>query len=160
MKLILTTALLTLAVVSSLVTAGFGQTIVPDFVINRINVELSTGEKVQYITKVRVLVSNLCKNSDAVSSYALITFSESEKGKKLFYLGNSFAPIAGGKSTWLTLDVTEKKLTYRTYIRAEVDPYQKIYEGSEDNNWATYYMNRTPKNESAPLGTPNCSPKF
>jgi subtilase family serine protease len=75
----------------------------------------------------------------ATSSYVLITFKQnSQKGAKaIFYVGNTVKALKGGESYTQTFDVAEKKIGVGRHVLVEADPYKKVSEASEDNNWRT-----------------------
>ena len=88
----------------------------------------------------------------------MVTFktSEASGSKPLYYVGNSMKALKGGESGTVTLDITAKKIGYGRHMLVEVDPYKKVAEASEDNNWRTLF----PDAAGAALNPNQCSPKI
>ena len=115
----------------------------PDLVISRVS--FSKDRSGLFVNKVSVLVTNACSNSTATTSYVLLTFKGSAEpdAKAIYYIGNTVKALKGGESYVQTFDVLEKKIGVSRHIYAEVDPYKKVIEASEDNNWYTVNPYRT-----------------
>ena len=128
----------------------------PDLIVRRVTVTRDvTG---LFVNKVTVNVANGCMNSSAAASYVLVTFRETAASgaKAIFYVGNTVKPLKGGESHIQTFDVSEKKIAVGRHIFAEADPYKKIAEASEDNNWFTV----NPYGAATQLTQGQCSPKM
>ena len=90
-----------------------------------------------------VNVVNSCRETSAASSYVLITFKESnlKDAKAIYYIGNTVKALKGNESHTQTFDVLKNKIPVSRYIYVEADPYKKVSEVSEDNNWRTVNPN-------------------
>ena len=127
---------LPLALVVMLIASAQSQ-VQPDLIVRRVSVTKDpTG---QFVNKVTVNVGNGCMNSSAAASYVLVTFKQSSANdaKAIYYIGNTVRALKGGESHIQTFDVSEKKIGTTKFIFAEADPYKKVLEASEDNNWFT-----------------------
>jgi len=134
--------LLSATVVIGSAVSAYSQ-IQPDLMISRVS--YSKDRSGLFVDKVQVLVTNACSNSTAATSYVLLTFKGSAEpdAKAIYYIGNTVKALKGGESYAQTFDVLEKKIGVGRYIYAEVDPYKKVVEASEDNNWFTVNPYRT-----------------
>ncbi|CAN5610930.1 hypothetical protein BH20ACI4_BH20ACI4_05960 [soil metagenome] len=110
------------------------------------------------IQKVTVTVTNGCREANADTSYVLVTFKQNDKkdAKAIYYIGNTVKALKGGESFSQTFDVSEKKIGVGRYVFAEADPYKKVSEASEDNNWRTLF----PDGAGTVLNQTQCSPKM
>lgn len=111
----------------------------PDLMVT--TVRLESDEKRQFVKRIAVNVTNSCRETSAAASYVLITFKESNQkdAKAIYYIGNTVKALKGGESDTQIFDVSEKKIAYGSYVFVEADPYKKISEASEDNNWRTLF---------------------
>lgn len=127
----------------------------PDLIVRRVS--LTRDATGLFVNKVTVHVSNGCMNSTAAASYVLVTFRETAApgSKAIFYVGNTVKPLKGGESHIQTFDVSQKKIGVGRHIFAEADPYKKVAEASEDNNWFTV----NPYGAATQLTQGQCSPK-
>ena len=94
-----------------------------------------------FVEKITVVVMNTCAGSRSAPSYVLVTFKtdSAPNAKAIYYIGNSIKALAGGESQVQTFDVAEKKIGVGRYVFVEADPYKKVAEASEDNNWRTLF---------------------
>lgn len=125
----------------------------PDFKIT--DVKLTNTPDGAFIEKISITVANGCQ-VDAPNSYVMATFKTADgpNGQALYYVGNTVLALKGGASGSQTFDVRDKKLRPTLFILVEVDPYKKIVEGDENNNWRKLNPNSTP----FPITNP-CDPK-
>ena len=128
----------------------------PDLVVSKVGITKDASGFL--MDKISVTVANLCRESQAAtSSYVMITFKQnSQKGAKaIFYVGNTVKALKGGESYTQTFDVAEKKIGVGRHVLVEADPYKKVSEASENNNWRTLFPDGagTLPNEN------QCSPK-
>lgn len=109
----------------------------PDLTVSKVE---TTQDAQGLIEKIMVTVMNGCRAS-AGASYVMVTFktSEASGSKPLYYVGNSIKALKGGESGSLTLDIKAKKIALGRHMLVEVDPYKKVAEASEDNNWRTLF---------------------
>ena len=93
------------------------------------------------IGKVYVTVANACRGSAARQSFVMVTFKESERAgaKAIYFVGSRVRPLRGGESQTLHFDAIAggKEVSPSSHVVAEVDPYKKVDEVSEENNWRT-----------------------
>lgn len=111
----------------------------PDLIISR--VEVTKDPSGYFLQKVTVTVTNSCRETNAGISYVLITFKQNEQrdAKSIYYVGNIVKALKGGESQTQAFDVSSEKISYGRYVFAEADPYKKISEASEDNNWRSLF---------------------
>lgn len=111
----------------------------PDLVVS--NVEMTRDRSGLFVGSIRVTVANGCLKTTAGPSYVVVTFKDSEKqdAKPLYYIGNAVKPLNGGVRQTLTFKVSGKKIVFGRYVLVEVDPYKKVVEASESNNWRTLF---------------------
>ncbi len=138
-------------VIVSLAMTVFGQAR-PDLVVSGLVVNPdATG---RFVAKVSVTVSNDCRGSETAASFVMITFRESAKpgSKAIYFVGRRVNALKGGERQTLTFDATTsgKQVALDRHVLAEVDPYGKIAEASENNNWRTINPNAA--------GSPQCKP--
>ena len=123
----------------------------PDLVVSGVHIDPDAGGS--FVARVMVTVSNGCRGSDTHVSFVMVTFKEnSERGSKaIYFVGSRVNALKGGESQTLTFDAAAsgKQIGLDRHILVEVDPYRKIAETSEDNNWRT-------KNPDAVGGAPQC----
>ncbi len=112
-----------------------------DLIVTGLTVELDAGG--QFISRVSVKVSNACRGAGSAPSFVLVTFRESDKpgSKAIYFVGSKVKPLRGGESQTLIFDTAASgKYIERTrHVLAEVDPYKKIAEADENNNWRTLF---------------------
>lgn len=142
-----------------LITGGsalHAQTPQPDLIVRAAGITRdSTG---LFVDKITVAVSNWCKGSTAETSYVLVTFKTSAQpdAKAIHYIGNTVKALKGGESYSQTFDVSDKKIGVGRHVHIEVDPYKKVAEASEDNNWRTMF----PHGLGTMLNQGQCRPKM
>jgi hypothetical protein len=119
----------------SLTAAGQGK---PDLIVASLVVEPNTSG---YSGRVSVTVTNPCRGSGAPPSFLLVTFKESEQpgAKSIYFVGSKVKALKGGETQTLTFDASAsgKQIELTRYVIAEVDPYRKVAEVNEGNNWRT-----------------------
>lgn len=125
----------------------------PDFKIA--DVQVTNTADGAFIEKISITVANGCQ-VDAPNTYVMATFKTADgpNGQALYYAGNTVLALKGGASGSQTFDIKDKKLRPGLFILVEVDPYKKIVEGDENNNWRKLNPNATP----FPIANP-CDPK-
>lgn len=111
----------------------------PDLWVSKI--EITKDDTNLFVDKIAVTVNNSCRQSNADASYVLVTFKQNDKkdAKAIYYVGNTVKALKGGESYTQTFDVSQKKIGVGRYVYAEADPYKKVSEASEDNNWRTLF---------------------
>lgn len=111
----------------------------PDLTVTTLRSESDASG--QFLKRIAVNVTNGCRETSAAISYVLITFKENNQpdAKAIYYIGNTVKALKGGESATQIFDVSEKKIAVGSYVFAEADPYKKVAEASEDNNWRTLY---------------------
>jgi len=110
----------------------------PDLMVSR--VEITKDRSGLFIQKIAVTVTNDCE-ANAAASYVLITFKQNDQrdAKAIYFVGNTVKALKGGESQRQTFDVSSEKISVGRYIYVEADPYKKVSEASEDNNWRTLF---------------------
>lgn len=128
----------------------------PDLTVSKI--EITKDRTNLFVQKITVTVVNGCREAKADTSYVLVTFKQNDKkdAKAIYYIGNTVKALKGGESFTQTFDVSEKKIGVGRYVFAEADPYKKVPEASEDNNWRTLF----PDGAGTVLTQAQCSPKM
>lgn len=128
----------------------------PDLTVSKI--EITKDRSNLFVQKVTVTVVNGCREASANTSYVLVTFKQNDKkdAKAIYYVGNTVKALKGGESQTQTFDVSGEKIGVGRYIYVEADPYKKISEASEDNNWRTLF----PDGAGTVLSQGQCSPKM
>jgi hypothetical protein len=151
MNLVFAFALLIIAV-----SALQAQTPQPDLIVRAASI--TKDAQGLFVDKITVAVSNRCQGSTAEPSYVLVTFKTSAEpdAKAIYYVGNTVKALKGGQSYSQTFDVSAKKIGVGRHIYIEVDPYKKVAEASEDNNWRTMF----PHGLGTMLNQWQCSPKM
>jgi len=111
----------------------------PDLMVTTARLESDASG--QFVKRIAVNVTNSCRETSAAASYVLITFKESNQkdAKAIYYIGNTVKALKGGESDTQIFDVSERKIALGSYVFAEADPYKKVSEASEDNNWRTLF---------------------
>lgn len=126
-----------IVIVSSAMTA-FGQ-VRPDLVVSGLAVDPDPSGR--FVAKVSVTVTNDCRGSETAPSFVIITFKESSQpgAKAIYFVGSRVNALKGGERQTLTFDAAAsgKQIGLDRHVLAEVDPYRKIAEASENNNWRT-----------------------
>ena len=124
-----------------------------DLVVSRLEALPDATGRV--IAKVSVTVSNACRGSHAAASFVLVTFKESDRpgSKAVYFVGSKLKALAGGESQTLNFEPTSsgKEILVSNYVIAEVDPYRKVVETDELNNW------RSLNPANAPAAGQGCS---
>lgn len=123
----------------------------PDLVVSSLAVGKGAGG---IAASVRVTVTNTCEAA-AAESYVLATFMDKAGGKTLYLVGNTVKALKGGESQTAVFDVSGKKMPAGSHVSVEVDPYKKVKEDSEGNNWSKLNPNSSP----FPDGPKHCQPK-
>lgn len=128
----------------------------PDLMVRQVTITKDASEL--FVNKIMVVVVNVCSKSNAGTSYVLATFKQSaaKDAKAIYYVGNTVKALKGGEAYVQTFDVSEKKIGAGRYIYVEADPYKKVAEASEDNNWLTL----NPNGSGALLSQGQCTPKM
>ena len=110
----------------------------PDLIVSR--VEITKDDGGLFIQKIAVTVTNDC-DANVAASDVLVTFKQNEQrdAKAIYYVGNTVKDLKGGASHTQTFDVADKKIGVGRYVYVEADPYKKISEASEENNWRTLF---------------------
>ena len=127
----------------------------PDLVVSRVS--LMKDPQGLFVDKITVTVLNACRMSGAGASYVLVTFKESDANdaKAIYYIGNTVKALKGGEVFTQTFDVAQKKIGFGRFIYVEADPFKKVLEASEDNNWRTMFPDDAAKAVSPGQCTPN-----
>jgi hypothetical protein len=130
-----TIAYIFLLIVTSALTAA-AQTR-GDLVVSRLEAFPDPAGRV--IAKISVTVSNVCRGSHAAASFVLVTFKESDRSgsKAVYFVGSKLKALPGGESQTLNFEPVNsgKEIAVSNYVLAEVDPYRKVAETDELNNW-------------------------
>lgn len=129
------------------------EVLLPDLVVSNVAVGKGAGGIAQ---SVRITVTNTCGVA-AKESYVLAKFMDKsgDGGKTLYYIGNTVKALKGGESHAQDFDVSNKKMPADSHVSVEVDPYKKVKEDSEGNNWSKLNPNSSP----FPDGPKHCKPK-
>jgi len=111
----------------------------PDLVISKL-ILTRDGTGI-FVDKISVTITNVCRNTVAGTTYVLVTFKESDQAqaKSLYFTGEAVKPLKGGESQLRVFDVSQKKIVFGRYVIAETDPYKKVAEANEDNNWRSLF---------------------
>lgn len=111
----------------------------PDLWVSKI--EITKDDTNLFVDKIAVTVNNSCRQANADASYVLVTFKQNDKkdAKAIYYVGNTVKALKGGESFTQTFDVSQKKIGVGRYVYVEADPYKKVSEASENNNWRTLF---------------------
>ncbi len=126
----------------------------PDLIVSRVDITRdATGHFVQ---KVSVTVTNGCLETIAGVSHVLITFKQNEQpdAKAIYFVGNTVKALKGGESQTQAFEVSTEKIGFGRYVFVRVDPYRKIAEASEDNNWRSLF----PDGAGTVLSQAQCAP--
>ena len=118
---------------------AFGVQAKPDLIISKVAVTKDASGF--YVGSITVTVSNGCQGTNAGASYVLVTFKESERSdaKAIYYVGGSVKALKGGQSYTQTFDVAYNRIGIGRFVYIEADPYKKVAEASEENNWRTLF---------------------
>jgi hypothetical protein len=111
-----------------------------------------------FIKSISVRVTNFCQAADAKNTYVLVTVKQSAEktAPTLYQIGIEIPLIKGGETVSKTLEISDKKIGANRFMLIEVDPYKKVAEADENNNWRTL----NPTGAGAKLsGQFQCSPK-
>lgn len=95
----------------------------------------------QYIQNITVTVTNVCRQAVTGSTYVQVTFKQNGQpgAKAIYFIGNIVKPLKGGESHTQKFDVADKRIEVGRYVLIEVDPYKKVTEANEENNWRTLF---------------------
>lgn len=128
----------------------------PDLIISRFGL---SKDSAGLVTKITVKVTNIC-TADAGPSYVAITFKESAQADaKILHLAGIEVPaLKAGASSTHTLSFIGDKLNAGLHMFVRADPYKKVAEASEDNNWWTVNPSGHPQTKMS--GSWQCSPKM
>lgn len=109
----------------------------PDLVVSSATITTNG----QYVGNITVTVTNACRQRSAGASYVLVTFKQSSQSgaKAIYFIGNTVKALKGGESQSQTFDVSNKKIEVGRYVYIEADPYKKVAEASDDNNWRSLF---------------------
>lgn len=115
----------------------------PDLIVS--GAEIRGDASGLFVSNITVTITNGCRQSNAGPSYVLITFKQSEHAgaKSIYFVGNTVKALKGGESQSQTFDVSDKKIGLGRYVYIEADPYKKIVEANEDNNWRSLFPDRS-----------------
>lgn len=71
----------------------------------------------------------------------LVTFKKdnSPDAKPTYYIGNTVKALKVGESFTQTFVLPSRKIVAGEYIYIEADPYKKVAESDETNNWRTLF---------------------
>lgn len=124
----------------------------PDLVVSRFQVQ-EDGQG--FAKQVIVKVTNICTKASS-ASYVLVSFKQNAGpgAKTILSVGNTIPALKPGESALHTFPI-EMKISAGRHVLVEVDPYKKVPEANEDNNWLTLNPDNSPK----PNGQYQCSPK-
>ena len=130
-------AKLTLVLMITTTTMGVFAQAKPDLVVSGLTVEHDASG--QAVARVSVTVSNACRGTSSEPTFVLVTFKESEQpgSKAIYFVGSKVRPLKGGESQTLMFEASGKHIELTRHVLAEVDPYRKVGEKSESNNWRT-----------------------
>ncbi len=113
----------------------------PDLIVAGLAFEPDPGGR--FVARVSVTVSNACRGAGSAPSFVLVTFRESDKpgSKSIYFVGSKVRALRGGESQTLNFDAAAsgKHIELTRHVLAEVDPYKKIAEADEKNNWRTLF---------------------
>ena len=125
----------------------------PDLIISK--VEITKDKSNLYLAKIIVTVKNNCRESNADASYVLITFKENSelRAKAIYFVGNKVKALKGGESQTQTFEILDKKIGFGRYVYIEADPFKKVSEASEENNWHTLF----PDAAGSPINQNQCA---
>lgn len=125
----------------------------PDLIVSK---AVMTQDADGFADKITVTVTNGCRAA-AGASYVLVSFKTSpETGSKtLYFVSSSVKALKGGESQVRVFDFNGKKIAHGRHVLVEADPYKKVAEASEDNNWRTLF----PDGAGPALSQFQCAPK-
>jgi|RhiMetdeSRZDD1v2_1073273.scaffolds.fasta_scaffold439445_2 CARDB protein len=126
----------------------------PDLLVSRFHIQEDSNGFVKQVT---VKVTNVCTKASS-ASYVLVSFKQSAEpgAKTIFTVGNTVKALKGGESDIHIFPITDIKIGAGRHILVEADPYKKVGEANEDNNWLTENPHQRPSKSS---GTYQCTPK-
>ena len=111
----------------------------PDLVITSLGFDPDPSGRL--VGKVFVTIANACRGSESGQSFVIVTFKESDRAgaKAIYFVGSRLKPLRGGESQTLQFDAAAsgKAVSPSSHVVAEVDPYKKVNEVDEGNNWRT-----------------------
>jgi CARDB len=119
-------------------TTAFPQSRLPDLVVSR--AEMKREGSGQMAESLSVTVLNRCTGA-AGPSYVLATFKQSPApdAKPIYFTGHAVKALRGGESITNIFDLKGKNVAFGTFVLIEADPYKKVAEGDESNNWRTLF---------------------
>lgn len=124
--------------------------LLPDLVVSNVAIVNGAGGIVQ---DVKVTVKNTCEAASPLS-YVLVTFRDKD-GNALHFVGNNVKALKGSESQEQIFDVRMKNMPAGSQVLAEVDPFKKLKEDVEGNNYRKLNPNMAP----FPDGPTHCKPK-
>lgn len=127
--------------------------LLPDLVVRQVNLGKAADGKTQ---SVRVTVANTC-GVEAPQSYVTATFYDKPGGQILFIAGHEVKALKGGETFSQVLELGDKKMPADAHVVVEVDPYKKVREDDETNNWMKLNPNEAP---FPPDGATHCKAKY
>jgi hypothetical protein len=114
-----------------------------------------------FVKSVAVTITNFCQASAAKDFQVRVLFKRSadKDAKNIYFASREVVTLEGGASRTLTFDfdITDIKIGAGRHLLVEVDPFNKVSEASEDNNWRTLNPNGAPSKLSSQW---QCSPKM
>ena len=122
----------------------------PDLVVSKVEIANGAGG---IADSVRVTVKNTCEAASP-SSYVLIRFKDKD-GQALHIVGNTVNALKGGESHEQVFNVRMKNMPAASHVFAEADPFKKLKEDVEGNNYRKLNPNMAP----FPDGPTHCKPK-
>lgn len=126
--------------------------LLPDLVVQQAALGKASDGSTQ---SVRLTVANTCGAASA-QSYVLVTFYDKPGGKALYYVGKEVNALKGGETFSEVIDLGSKKMPAGASVSVEVDPYHKVKEDDETNNWLKLNPNEAPFPSN---GATHCKPK-
>ena len=111
----------------------------PDLIVS--GASLTRDKSGWFVERITVTVTNACRQPTAGASYVLVTFKENDQSgaKGIYFVGSTVKALKGGESSIQTFDVSMKKIPAETFVYIEADPYKKVAEANESNNWRTLF---------------------
>lgn len=145
-----TLGILTVIILSAAVSSASAQRRLPDLVVSNTSIQTTPGVKiglttVEFIKSITVTVKNIC-DAPSAASYVLVTFKKdnSREAKPTYFIGNTVGALKPGETFTQTFALPARKIVVDEYIYIEADPYKKVAESDEANNWRTLSPNDAP----------------
>jgi len=96
------------------------------------------------ISTVDVTVTDMCKATTTVAPFVLVSFFTSQGGAPVGSLVGNTVVMTNGQPGHLSLDVSKYNIPSTSFVKAQVDPYNKTYEVNKTNNTSTLNPNVFP----------------